>query len=140
MKRYYRIMLGKKSAQAPESFAGGYIGSGFGRIKRDISQELPDEFRAFSQKFIPEMQSIHLGKSKIALGLWCGFAWTICKGIRVGDFVLCPDGTGSYRVGEVTGDYYYVANSELPHRRPVQWLTHTINRADMSEVGKADHR
>lgn len=81
MKRYYRIMLGKKSTHAAECFAGDYIGSGFGGIKRDVAHELPDEFRAFSQKFIPEMQRIHPGKSKIALGLWCGFAWTICKGI-----------------------------------------------------------
>ena len=134
MKRYYRIMLGKKSAQAAESFAGGYIGSGFGSIRRDIAQELSDEFRAFSQKFIPELRAIQPDKSKIALGLWCGFAWTICKGIRIGDVVLCPDGGGSYRVGEVTGEYYYIAQGDLPHRRPVRWLAQTINRADMTEA------
>src|SRR3954454_14170065 len=106
MKRYYRIMLGKKSAQATESFAGGYIASGFAGLKQNISSELPDDFRTFNQKFIPEMQKLHPDKSKIALGLWCGFAWTICKGIR--DIVLSPDGSGSYRVGEVTGPYYYV--------------------------------
>ncbi len=134
MKRYYRIMLGKKSAHAAESFSGGYIGSGFGSIKRDVAHELTEEFRAFSQKFIPEMQILHPDKSKIALGLWCGFAWTICKGIHIGDFVLCPDGSGAYRVGEVTGEYYYVADGDLPHRRPIRWLTQTINRADMSEA------
>lgn len=134
MKRYYRIMLGKKSAHATECFAGGYIGSGFGGIKRDVAQELTDDFRAFSQKFIPEMQRIYPGKSKIALGLWSGFAWTICKGIRIGDLVLCPDGSGSYRVGEVTGEYYYIADGDLPHRRPVRWLTQTIGRADMSNA------
>lgn len=134
MKRYYRIMLGKKSAHAAECFAGGYIGSGFGGIKRDVAQELPDEFRAFSQNFIPEMQRIHPGKSKIALGLWCGFAWTICKGIRIGDLVFCPDGSGSYRAGEVAGEYYYIADGDLPHRRPVRWLTQTIGRADMSQA------
>ena len=69
MTSYYLIMLGKKSSHAAECFAGGYIGSGFGGIKRDVAQELPSEFRAFSQKFIPEMQRIYPGKSKIALGL-----------------------------------------------------------------------
>lgn len=133
MKRYYRIMLGKKSAHAAECFAGGYIGSGFGGIKRDVAQELTDDFRAFSQKFIPEMQKIYPDKSKIALGLWSGFAWTICKGVRIGDLVLCPDGSGSYRIGEVTGEYYYIADGDLPHRRPVRWLTQTISRADMSQ-------
>jgi len=134
MKRYYRIMLGKKSAHAAECFAGGYIGSGFGDIKRDVAQELPDEFRAFSQKFIPEMQKIHPDKSKIALGLWCGFAWTICKGIRIDDLVVCPDGSRGYRVGEVTGEYYYTADGDLPHRRPVRWLMQTISRDDMTEA------
>lgn len=134
MKRYYRIMLGKKSAHAAECFAGGYIGSGFGGIKRDVTQELTDDFRAFSQRFIPEMQKIYPDKSKIALGLWSGFAWTICKGVRIGDLVLCPDGSGSYKVGEVTGEYYYSADGDLPHRRPVRWLTQSIGRADMSEA------
>jgi restriction system protein len=134
MRRYYRIMLGKKSAYAAECFASGYIGSGFGNIKRDIAQELPDDFRAFSQKFIPEMQKLHPDKSKITLGLWCGFAWTICKGVRAGDLVLCPDGGGSYRIGEVTGEYYHLPDGDLPHRRPVRWLTQTIGRSDMSEA------
>ncbi|MCA1807042.1 MAG: hypothetical protein LC687_04225 [Actinobacteria bacterium] len=57
MKRYYRIMLGQKSAHAPECFAGGYIGSGFGGIKRDVSQELTEDFRSFTNRFMPEMPS-----------------------------------------------------------------------------------
>lgn len=134
MKRYYRIMLGKKSVYAAECFAGGYIGSGFGGIKRDISPDLTEDFRSFSRKFIPEMQKLRPEKSKISLGLWSGFGWTICKGIMVGDIVLSPDGTGSYRVGEVTGEYNYVPDGALPHRRPVRWLTQTINRLDMSEA------
>jgi restriction system protein len=134
MKRYYRVMLGKKSAHAAECFAGGYIGSGFGNIKRDVGRELTEEFRGFSQKFIPEMQKIWPDKSKIALGLWCGFAWTICKGIQPGDIVICPDGSGVYHVGEVTGEYFYTPDEDLPHRRPVRWLTQTVNRADMTEA------
>lgn len=134
MKRYYRVMLGKKSVYAAECFAGSFIGSGLGSIKRDISQNLPDDFRAFSQQFIPEMQTLHTDKSKIALGLWCGFGWSICKGIHVGDIVLSPDGAGSYRVGEVTGEYNYVEGGVLPHRRPVRWLPQSINRSDMSEA------
>ena len=49
--------------------------------------------------------------------------------------MLCPDGTGRYRVGEVSGDYIYQPNGVLPHRRPVHWLDQkTIDRADMSEA------
>ena len=107
MKRFYRVMLGKKSSFAAECFAGGFICCGLGDITRDIAQDLYDDWRKFNQKLIPEMQPLHPDKSKISLGLWCGFAWTVSKGIRVGDIVLCPDGSGSYRVGEVTGEYFY---------------------------------
>ena len=49
----------------------------------------------------------------------CGFLWTVSKGILVGDVVLSPDGSGRYRVGEVTGEYYYAPGQVLFHRRPV---------------------
>lgn len=134
MKHYYRVMLGRKSAYAKECFAGGFIGSGFGAIQRDIGRDLTDDFRAFNQQFIPELQQAWPDRSKIALGLWCSFTWTICKGIRTGDTILSPDGTGSYRVGEVTGDYLFVPGGVLPHRRPIRWLSTSIARADMSEA------
>lgn len=134
MKHYYRVMLGKKSAHAKECFAGGFIGSGFGNIQRDIGGELGEDFRVFSQHFFPELQQAWPERSKIALGLWCGFTWTICKGIRTGDIVLSPDGSGSYRVGEVTGEYRYEPGGVLPHRRAVRWLPSAIARADMSQA------
>lgn len=133
MKRYYRVMLGKKSAYAAECFAGGFICCGLGGIERDIAQDLVDDWRSFNKKMIPEMQPLHPDKSKISLGLWCGFGWTVCKGIQAGDIVLCPDGSGSYRVGEVTGEYFYKQGADLPYCRPVRWLTRSISRADMSE-------
>jgi restriction system protein len=58
----------------------------------------------------------------------------VSKGIQKGDVVLCPDGTGKYRVGEVSGDYYYEPGKILFHRRPVTWLNVTIDRATMSEA------
>ena len=48
--------------------------------------------------------------------------------------MLSPDGAGSYRVGEVTGGYYYVPGEPLPHRRRVKWFDIAIARAAMSEV------
>jgi restriction system protein len=50
-----------------------------------------------------------------------------------GDILLCPDGTGYYRVGEIAGGYTYASDEVLPHRRTVRWLDRTISRADMSE-------
>jgi restriction system protein len=77
---------------------------------------------------------VNPGKSRIAAGLSCGFLWTIAKGIKKGDFVLCPDGAGVYRVGEIIGDYQYAPGLILPHRRPVQWLNQFIDRAEMSDA------
>ncbi len=132
MKNYYRVMLGKKSTFAAQCFAGNFIGADFG-IAEDLTHKLPEEWREFNKAFIPVFLASHPEKSKIAAGLACGFLWTVTKGIRMGDIVLCPDGEGSYRIGEVSGDYYYAPGEILPHRRAVQWLSHSINRADMSD-------
>lgn len=48
--------------------------------------------------------------------------------------MLSPDGAGSYRVGEVLGDYYYAPGQVLPHRRRVRWLEMSIDRSSMSEA------
>jgi len=133
MKSYYRVMLGRKSIYADECFAGNFIGVDFG-ITEDLTGKLPDEWRAFNKKFIPVYLATHPDKTKVAAGLACGFLWTVCKGIKKGDIILCPDGSGTYRVGEVTGDYIYQPGGMLPHRRPVSWLAQTIDRANMSEA------
>jgi restriction system protein len=133
MKNYYRIMLGRKSVHAPECFAGNFIGADFD-IRVDLSGKLPDQWRDFNKEFIPVYLARVPGKSKISAGLACGFLWTISKGIKTGDIVLSPDGSGQYRIGEVSGDYYYAPDGILPHRRSVHWLSQTIARADMSEA------
>lgn len=125
-------MLGQKSVYAEECFAGNFIGTDFG-IHEDLSQKLPEEWRAFNKAFIPVFLGIHPEKTKIGAGLACGALWTVSKGIQKGDVVLCPDGLGKYRVGEVSGGYYYEAGKILPHRRPVVWLNVAIDRAAMSE-------
>jgi restriction system protein len=126
-------MLGRKSIHAEECFAGNFIGVDF-NIAEDLTGKLPDEWRTFNQKFIPVYLATHPDKTKIAAGLACGFLWTVCKGIKKDDIVLCPDGSGAYRVGEVSGDYVYQLGGVLPHRRPVHWLAQTIDRANMSEA------
>ena len=132
MKSYYRVMLGQKSVYADECFVGNFIGTDFG-IHENLSQKLPEEWRAFNKAFIPVFLGIHPEKTKIGAGLACGALWTVSKGIQTGDVVLCPDGLGKYRVGEVSGGYNYEAGQVLPHRRPVVWLNAAIDRAAMSE-------
>ena len=133
MNNYYRVMLGRKSAHAKECFAGGFVGADFD-IREDLSNKLPDEWREFNQKYIPVFLAEHPAKTKIGAGLSCGALWTVSKGIKKGDSVLCPDGAGAYRIGEVMGDYYYAAGQVLPHRRRVNWFEKLIERSDMSEA------
>jgi restriction system protein len=132
-KSYYRVMLGQKSVDAAECFAGNFIGTDFG-IDQDLTNKLPEEWRVFNQEFIPIYLAKHPDKTKIGAGLACGALWTVSKGIKKGDIVLCPDGSGRYRVGEVRGDYTYEPGKILFHRRPVHWLNVSIDRAAMSEA------
>lgn len=132
MPNYYRVMLGKKHRYAAECFSGGFIGADFG-IEQDLTGKLPDEWREFNREFIPIYLAAHPDKTKIGAGLSCGALWTISKGILKGDIVLCPDGTGSYRVAEVTGDYAYEPDGVLPHRRTVTWRSQTVAKVAMSE-------
>ena len=78
MKNYYRVMLGKKSVFAEQCFAGNFIGTDFG-IAEDLSQKLPDEWRAFNKQFIPVFLAGHPDKTKIGAGLACGALWTVSK-------------------------------------------------------------
>ena len=135
MKSYYRVMLGRKSIYAQECLAGNFIGADFG-INQDLTNKLPEEWQVFNQEFIPIYLANHPEKTKIGAGLACGALWTVAKGIQKGDIVLCPDGSGQYRVGEVNGDYNYEPGDILPHRRPVQWLNISIDRAALSEALK----
>ena len=135
MKSYYRVMLGKQSMHAATCFAGNFIGTDY-EITQDLKGELPDDWRAFNKKFIPVFLAGHPDKTKIGAGLACGFLWTVSKGIKKGDIVLCPDGTGQYHVGDVNGDYYYAPGDVLPHRRPVSWREDTVSRAEMGDALK----
>ena len=126
-------MLGKKSVHADECFKGNFIGTDFG-INQDLTDKLPDEWRAFNKEFIPIYLAAHPEKTKIGAGLACGALWSVSKGIKIDDIVLCPDGTGKYRVGQVSGDYRYEPGKILPHRRPIIWLSVTIERASVSEA------
>lgn len=132
MKSYYRVMLGKGSQYAAECLTSGFIGADFG-IEENLNGQLPEDWREFNHAFVPKWETLHPGKSRIAAGLACGCIWTIAKGIKVGDVVLSPDGSGVYRVGEVISEYVWSADSMFPHQRNVRWFG-SIPRAAMSEA------
>lgn len=132
MKKYNRVMLGRAGMYAKMCREEGYIGADFD-INQDLSDSLYENWREFNKKFIPIWMNNVPGKSTTSAGLACGFLWTIVKGLKVGDVVLCPSGEGYYYVGVISGDYYYAPGTELPHRRNVDWLEITIDRKNMSE-------
>jgi len=117
---------------ADECYKGSFIGADFD-IHEDLTHELPENWRDFNAKYRPVWLESNPGKSKVAAGLACGMLWTISKGIKKGDIVLCPDGEGSYYVGEMESGYHYHPNQILPHRRTVKWYPTTIERAAMSQ-------
>jgi len=132
MRNYYRIMLGAKSVFADECFKGNFIGADFD-IQQDLTNQLPDNWREFNHKFIPVWLTPRPEKSKVSAGLACGALWTISKGIKIGDLVICPNGAGGYYVGEVSTNYYYQPGTNLPHKRSVKWYDTIIDRTRMSE-------
>lgn len=126
-------MLGAKSIYADECFKENYIGVGF-MDSIDFTHHLPENWREFNQKFIPEYLKEHPEKKKVTAGLACATVWIIAKGILKGDMVLCPNGRGSYMVGEVLDDYSYHIKTSLPHRRTVKWYPALIERSAMSDA------
>lgn len=124
-------MLGKGGQYADKCLKENFIGADFD-IHEDLTGKLKDNWRDFNDEYIPKYMAAMPGKTKVSAGLACGFLWTVCKGLNKGDIVLSPNGRGSYMVGEIVGDYYYVENDILPHRRKVKW-SKLINRNDMSD-------
>jgi restriction system protein len=135
MKSYYRVVLGRQHIHAATCFAGGFIGVD-DDFQRDLGPLLTEDWRDFNAAMIPVFLGRYPDKSRISAGLACGVNWTVCKGILKGDIVLCPDGTGRYRIGEVTSDYLYVPGDIFPHRRQVHWHDVSVERASMSDALK----
>lgn len=124
-------MLGKGSTFANDGYKGGFIGADFG-FNIDLTNKLPENWKDFNKEFIPYYLANFPDKTKVSAGLACGALHTIAKGINIGDIILSPNGTGSYYVGEVTGNYSYLPGQILPHRRSINWFSQTIERSEMS--------
>ena len=63
------------------------------------------------KEHIPYYLTMHPEKSKIDAGLACGMLHTIIKGIKIDDFILCPDGNGNYYTGKVISDYFFAKDT-----------------------------
>lgn len=133
MKKYYRIMLGSRSAHAELCRKKSFIGADFS-MQFSFEGNLPENWRDFNKHYIPKYLDTHPTKSKISAGIACGALHTVCKGIKLGDIILSPDGGGNYLIGEVKGDYFYKEGKTLPHRRNMLWYPKTVSRASMSQA------
>lgn len=129
---YFRLFLGRQNSFAQECFQGGFIGTDYD-IDVNLAGRLPESFKEFNLEFIPILQKKHPEKNNRSAGLACGMLWTVSKYIPVGGYVICPTGLGTYRVGRVTGEYYYAEGENLPHRRNVEWLPATLEKSSFSQ-------
>ena len=133
MRNFYRLMLGKASIHVEECLKEGFVGVGwFEDIDLTPIFAKSTDWRAFNKEMIPIYLQSNPTKKKVAAGLSCGFTYTVCKGMAIGDVVITPKGDGTYAVGEVSSEYIYAPGKTLPHRRLVNWYSGTIARADMT--------
>ncbi|HPM99446.1 MAG TPA: endonuclease NucS [bacterium] len=135
-RNYYRIMAAKGGMYAEECYKEGYIGMAWLK-ELDMTGKFPDDWREFNKQYIPVYLEKRPDKTKIAAGLACGMLHTLCKGMQIGDIVLCPNAKGAYYVGEVTSDYQYQPERSLPHTRAVQWYPKSIDKEEMSQTLKS---
>lgn len=128
----YRIRLGKGASEAQTALSEGWVGTGWlGSV--DLTAQFPDNWRDFNAKYRSVVLEHDSTDSAIAAGIACAMTWTIGYELASGDRVITRDAAGLFHVGEITGPYQYAAGSELPHRRPVAWMTKTFRKEDVSE-------
>lgn len=132
MKQYNRIMLGEHGKYTKDCLEGNYIGANFLK-NHDLTDSPFHSEKEWRQMYVQQNLKDYPDKSIGTARTSIGFLWTICFGLKIGDIILAPNGEGCYNVGEITGNYFYVPNSNLPHRRPVTWLNTLIPRQRMSK-------
>lgn len=131
MKQYNRIMLGEHGKHVADCLANNYIGAAYLKATPLDDAPLGDE-KIWRQHVAKAYLEENPDKSLQAARTAAGVMWTICHGLKKGDIVLAPNGNGGYQVGTIEGDYYFQKNTELPHRRQVNWMSIVIPRKDMS--------
>jgi len=130
-RRYYKFMLGAKSANAEQCREEGFVGADF-NIYEDLSGRFPENWKDFNKEWIPKL--LKPGGNKIAAGLWAAQLWTMGLQMREGDIVLSPTGkVGELYVGEICGGYSYFPGGPLQHRRAVKWRDKIVLKEQLSQ-------
>ena len=134
MRKYVQVRLGKGNIYAEEALRDGYVGVGwFGNL--DLTEQLAssETFRDFNRVMIPRYLRDNPETKKVAAGLFCGFTYTVCKDLQIGDIVLSPRNTSIYLIGRVTSGYEYFPGTHTPHRRRVEWLETRVEKESFSK-------
>lgn len=132
MIQYNRIMLGEHGKYLSDCLENNYIGTNF-LPDMDLSAFSHDDESEWRKKMVEIFLQKNPDKSIGTARNSIGFLWTVCYGLKEGDIVLASNGEGKYRIGKISGNYFYVPGGILPHRRNVNWLPAVINRKDMSK-------
>ncbi len=132
MKQYNRIMPGEHGKYIKECVQGGYIGTDFLPMV-DLSQYDYSKEREWKDTMIAKWLQEHPDKTARSAATSIGFLWTVSFGLPKNTIVLSPNGDGAFRVGLITGDYFYCPGGNLAHRRPVTWFNKLIERKSLSK-------
>jgi len=133
MRSFFQVRLGKANSYSAECLKEGYVGtSWFSNVDLTAALTRNSDWRSFNKEMIPVYLKGSPDTKKVAAGLFCGFTYTVGKSIQVGDVVISPMGEGKYIVGEVSSDYSYVPNTNIPHRRSVKWFARQLEMSQLS--------
>lgn len=130
--KYFRIFLGSGGEHLKECVEKSFIGINYSFFE-SLTPYLADTWAESREKIKPAYLKFNPNKTSLGAGLSSGALWTFGKGMQRGDIFFCPDGSGNYLVGEIAGDYEYVADSFFPHQRKVEWRNISFPRSEISE-------
>lgn len=107
-------------------FEQGVVGIHYG-IQEDLAGSSLEQIR---QRYTAN----HPGQSKYKTGGAAGMLDRIVNTMQIGDGVVTYDpGTRHYWIGRISSAYFFAADdTELPHRRKVDWFDTTVSRDDLS--------
>ena len=130
--QYYQVRLGRGGDLAHLGLEEGWVGVGW-MATLDLTRKFPDDWRSFNSDYRQKVMDIDGVETAVSAGLACSATWTVARGLKEGDIVITPDQSGTLHFGRISGDYFWVADTELPHRRRVTWLGVTVPRNEVSD-------
>lgn len=128
--RYYKIHQGPQNIHAPLAIEQGFVGIGYDMPDMSQVNVSDPHIRDVIRNLYIET---HPGATNQAIGSGSGAVLRFLTVLQNGDILLVPLGDGTYKVGELIGDYYYAGSGQvLPHRRNVRWYA-TLDREKFSQ-------